>query len=167
MTLRAPSRVTPFEPLLGLYRYVVYLPAGVGRDLAFDGRGYELGNGWFDVTARITSASIDDWLPSDVGISTRDAELLHDLRRPMLSRLRPGDICREPRPQHLSRDIGGDPAWSYRVYDGRYWNRVDVVTLGSPRRDEGGPVGTPAAQLDLEPDAGSTVDDADRVTADA
>jgi hypothetical protein len=103
--------------LAGRLHYVSQLVyPGACAALAFDGFGHELGNGWFDVTARIAGAADDAWLPVQIG--DVHAELLHDLGRRMLGPLRAGDIMREAYPQ------GG---YVYGLHDGECWAYVDTI----------------------------------------
>ena len=105
--------------LTGQLHYVSRLVhPGACAALAFDGFGHELGNGWFDVTARIAGAADDAWLPVQLGDSTNSTDLLHDLDRPLLGPLRAGDIMREAYPH------GG---YTYGLHDGECWAYVDTI----------------------------------------
>ncbi len=156
--------VKPPEPCLGRVRRVVLLPPGVGRALHFDGDGVELGNGWFDVTARLAMADPDDWLPPLTWAPVvadnmrfprdqrgwRDADrafpdqLLCDGRRNPMRELLPGSIMRD------SATVG-DAVPAYWLYAGGVWWALEAIELPAPRPDNSGTPGTPAEQI-ADPD---------------
>jgi hypothetical protein len=77
-------------------RYVVHLPVGVARAIAFDGLGHELGNGWLDLTRRIEQADPDQWLPIVLDGDDRGDDMLHDAGRKVFRPDRIGDLIRKP-----------------------------------------------------------------------
>ncbi len=158
-----PSTVTGPEPLLGRFRRVVLLPAGVGRALAVEGEGVELGNGWFDLSARLAMADPADWLPPlgwrfDLPYRLRyravvrgerppayPDEMLCDGRRNPMRELLPGTIARDKSTAQRST-----PA--YWLYAGAEWRVVRVIDLRPPLRDNNGPRGTIAEQIAVDDD---------------
>lgn len=98
---------------------------GVASALAFDLRLRELGNGWVDVTDRITAAADDDWIPVSVD-HLPDAELLFDAgTRLHGGGLDAGDIMRS----HITTGL---PRWW--VHDGSRLCLVTPVDLDQERQ---------------------------------
>lgn len=155
------TRVNPPEPMLGRIRRIVLLPPGIGRALAFDGEGVELGNGWFDITARLATATAE-WLPPlawsfDLGrMATFPAPRPNVPRRMVYPDRMLCDNGRDPfRPLRTGTVVGDvlsfdDDIPAYWLYAGASWWSVGALELAPPSAENSGPAGSIAEQVAID-----------------
>lgn len=123
-TLIGPARTEPPAPPIGPHRYVVRLPVpGAARALAFEGLGSEPGNGWLDVTVRLTSAG--EWYPVTIG--GRRVEVLGDGIDDQY-RLRDGALLRS------AADERSYAYWLHYGNDQHVVTPVEINATGGRRR---------------------------------